>query len=157
MSKLQKQRILRWGLVIANMLAIFLFSGQTGEDSGELSGLLAAILSKAVWLGWVFQYINIRKAAHFSIYFLLGIFTIRAVALHTEQTKARIGAALVICFLYACSDELHQHFVPGRGPSFRDVLIDTAGALTSIGILTVVSWRRLKSSDKQVAAGQTFG
>jgi len=83
MSKLQKQRILRWGLVIANMLAIFLFSGQTGEDSGELSGLLAAILSKAAWLGWVFQYINIRKAAHFSIYFLLGIFTIRAVALHT--------------------------------------------------------------------------
>lgn len=134
MDKLQKQKMIRWSLVIANMLLIFLFSSQTGADSGELSGLVAAVLSKAAWLGWLLSLINIRKAAHFTIYFLLGIVTLRAVLLHTEQTKTAIIAALLLCFLYACSDEFHQSFVPGRGPSFLDVMLDTAGSLCGIVI-----------------------
>lgn len=36
--------------------------------------------------------------------------------------------SVLISFLYAVSDEYHQSFVPGRGPAFRDVLIDTIGA-----------------------------
>jgi VanZ family protein len=40
--------------------------------------------------------------------------------------------ALLFVFLYASSDEFHQSFVPGRGPAFSDVLIDTAGGLTGI-------------------------
>ena len=43
------------------------------------------------------------------------------------------GISLLISMLYACTDEFHQHFVPGRSCEVRDVLIDTAGAL--IGIL----------------------
>jgi len=30
-------------------------------------------------------------------------------------------------FLYACTDEFHQSFVPGRACLFRDVMIDTSG------------------------------
>ena len=41
---------------------------------------------------------------------------------------------MLICFVYACSDEWHQTFVPGRAGQFRDVLLDTAGSLT--GLLT---------------------
>jgi len=150
MSKLQKKRIIRWGLVTANMLVIFMFSGQTGEDSGELSSLVAAFLSKAAWLSWVLRSVSIRKAAHFFIYLMLGVFTLRAAALHTEQTGFRIGAALLICFLYACSDEFHQSFVPGRGPSFGDVLIDTAGALTGIGIAVAVWQQRLRQGPSRI-------
>lgn len=36
--------------------------------------------------------------------------------------------AEVFCALYACSDELHQYFVPGRSCRFFDVCVDSAGA-----------------------------
>jgi VanZ family protein len=31
--------------------------------------------------------------------------------------------------MYACLDETHQIFVPGRGPSLYDVALDSSGAL----------------------------
>lgn len=36
--------------------------------------------------------------------------------------------AEVFCALYACSDELHQYFVPGRSCRFFDVCVDSTGA-----------------------------
>ncbi|MFZ2371781.1 MAG: VanZ family protein, partial [Trichococcus flocculiformis] len=47
--------------------------------------------------------------------------------------------ALLFVFLYASSDEFHQSFIPGRGPAFTDVLIDTAGGLTGI---ILFEWRQ---------------
>lgn len=41
---------------------------------------------------------------------------------------------LLIGFLYAVSDEIHQYFVPGRAMQARDVLIDTVGVLLGIWI-----------------------
>ena len=35
----------------------------------------------------------------------------------------------------ACTDEFHQYFVPGRSAEFKDVCIDTAGALAGLMIL----------------------
>lgn len=52
-----------------------------------------------------------------------------------------IGLALLICVLYAISDEIHQHFVPGRGAQVKDVLIDSAGA--SVGIVGYLVLNRL--------------
>ncbi len=42
---------------------------------------------------------------------------------------------------YAGSDELHQHFVPGRQAAFRDVAIDSAGVLLGVMLGRVVRWR----------------
>lgn len=36
--------------------------------------------------------------------------------------------AEVFCALYACSDELHQYFVPGRSCKLFDVCVDSTGA-----------------------------
>jgi VanZ family protein len=36
--------------------------------------------------------------------------------------------SVVIASLYSATDEFHQAFVPGRGPSVVDCAIDTAGA-----------------------------
>lgn len=36
--------------------------------------------------------------------------------------------AELFCALYACSDELHQYFVPGRSCKFFDVCVDSTGA-----------------------------
>lgn len=42
--------------------------------------------------------------------------------------------------LYAVTDELHQHFVPGRSCELRDVCIDSAGVLCGI-LCMVIYWR----------------
>ena len=36
--------------------------------------------------------------------------------------------AEIFCALYACSDEFHQYFVPGRSCKFFDVCVDSTGA-----------------------------
>ncbi len=51
------------------------------------------------------------------------------------------AAALVLCLLYAASDEFHQLFVPGRSCQFRDVCIDTLGA--AAGILLLAALKKL--------------
>jgi VanZ family protein len=69
-----------------------------------------------------------RKIAHFSLYALLCFLWWRPLAPHAGATKAAIFA-LVICVVYAISDEYHQSFVPGRSSEAIDVAIDSAGAL----------------------------
>ena len=53
--------------------------------------------------------------------------------------------SLLICFLYACSDEIHQLFVPGRSGEARDVLIDTLGACLGVSFYYLV-FRKKKMS-----------
>lgn len=48
----------------------------------------------------------------------------------------RVGASLIIGIFYATSDEIHQCFIPGRGPQITDVIIDSMGVL--LGILLVI-------------------
>jgi VanZ family protein len=53
---------------------------------------------------------------------------------------ARLAAlSLLVCSLYALSDELHQAFLPARQASLWDVLLDCAGAA---GGLVLVGWVR---------------
>ena len=44
-------------------------------------------------------------------------------------------------------DEFHQRFVPSRGPSLRDVLIDTMGAIFfQVAIAIWISWRQNRAT-----------
>jgi hypothetical protein len=62
----------------------------------------------------------LRKLAHTGEYAVLGALLLRA--LHRDVPAFALGVA------YAISDELHQHFVPGRRGAPLDVLIDAGGA-----------------------------
>lgn len=66
----------------------------------------------------------LRKFAHVSIYALLGALLARALE--------RDAAALVCGIAYAVSDEVHQHFVPGRSGAVLDVGFDTLGVIAGI-------------------------
>ena len=117
------------------MGVIFLLSHQNGQDSSETSGILLELL-KFIGFGpgssvqGALSYL-VRKAGHFSEYLILAILFLRY---RKEQGSTGKSAfhALLFVFLYASSDEFHQSFIPGRGPAFSDVLIDTAGGLTGI-------------------------
>lgn len=129
---IMKRKYFRWFLVISWMAVIFMFSSQNGESSNEnnkfvvyLFNLLGLDLDKI--LGGLSSFI-IRKAAHFTEYFILYVLLHRALTEDYSKRKS-LSVSLIGTFLYACSDEIHQAFVPERGPSFRDVLVDTSGGL----------------------------
>lgn len=78
----------------------------------------------------------VRKTAHFTEYAILGsLFFINLRNTPKDLIKRPLVISILFSFLYACTDELHQIFVPGRSAQFRDVLIDTLGA--SFGCLLI--------------------
>jgi VanZ family protein len=88
-----------------------------------------------------------RKGAHLTEYAILAILFWRAVRPFVK-TDAHVwnwklaGAAVGFVALYAATDEYHQTFVPGRGPSIHDVVIDTAGAMGGMALLWLIwKWR----------------
>lgn len=136
----KKSKRVRWILLIGWMAFIFFMSSQNGDQSSEQSALVVQIFT---WLGIdLNSYFGdlatfiIRKGAHVSEYFILFILTYRVVLIYVDRKKAKLYS-LVVVFLYACSDEIHQYFVPGRGPAFKDVLIDTSGGVIA-GISSIV-------------------
>jgi VanZ family protein len=55
--------------------------------------------------------------------------------------------------LVACLDEWHQAYVPGRGSSVHDVLLDSGAALVAQIILWLMLRRRSTNQDLQYASG----
>jgi hypothetical protein len=104
-----------------------------------------------VWAGLIFGFsaapglgtglgtwdVVLRKLAHLAEYAVLGLLLGRAIVRRTLAAVAGIA--------YAGTDELHQHFVPGRQAALRDVAIDAAGVVT--GVLFVRALRRRHSSE----------
>jgi VanZ family protein len=74
----------------------------------------------------------LRKAAHVTEYAILGALLLRALG--------RADAAFALGVLYAATDELHQHFVPGRAGKPLDIAIDACGV--AAGVLAWRWWRR---------------
>src|SRR3954470_17134565 len=72
----------------------------------------------------------IRKCAHLTEYAVLAMLLWRAVRKDSRPWSWREATiAVLIVFLYASTDELHQMFVPTRTPMISDVFIDTSGAV----------------------------
>ena len=130
-----KNKWFAWGGVVAWMGLIFSFSAQPGSDSGALSGSIVESLLQmwhalfpAVSLEADTLHFIIRKGAHFTVYFILGLLVARALSKSLKIDKKHVCITIIICCLYAVSDEIHQAFVPNRGPSAWDVLLDTIGS-----------------------------
>ncbi|HEY9899895.1 MAG TPA: VanZ family protein [Pantanalinema sp.] len=134
-------RALRWGLVAAWMAVIFMASadGSSGEHSGalvraalELVGVEASP-ERLELIGLLF-----RKASHFTEYAILALLWAWAL----PKGRWRFVLAWAAATAYAASDELHQAFVPGRGPALFDVGIDAMGAATALVLCWL--WRRAR-------------
>ncbi|HAP79824.1 MAG TPA: hypothetical protein DCQ78_06715 [Ruminococcus sp.] len=132
MKGIKPRQIIFAVLSIVCMIIIFRFSADNAEESTEKSDFFVNILeSLPIALRNNLSFI-IRKTAHFSIYALLG-FLISGIFF-----KKEIFYTLSACFLYACTDEIHQYFVAGRSCRFQDVMIDTAGSFFGILIFILI-------------------
>jgi VanZ family protein len=75
----------------------------------------------------------VRKAAHFSEYFIFGILLMNVLNRRSGlTTNSQIRWAIPLGIIYAMSDELHQSIVPSRTTSARDIIIDTIGLVCGI-------------------------
>lgn len=123
------------------MVIIFYLSHQPVTISNGLSeGLTAVIVQNVEGISSNHEFNMdsanhiLRKNAHFFIYFVLGLFVSMALRKNGVARSWGFGLALLICVVYAISDEVHQFFIEGRGPQLKDVLIDSAGAFVGIGL-----------------------
>jgi VanZ family protein/phosphoserine phosphatase len=86
----------------------------------------------------------LRKIAHAAEFALLGFLLVRA--LGNEWAGLFAGAA------YAISDEIHQHFVPGRRAALLDVVVDTAGVAVGVYVVPRLFESRLGDSPRWLRA-----
>lgn len=138
-------KIFSWIAALLWMALIFYFSHQPATISNGLStGITEEILKTIERVSPAsnsdLDSVNhlIRKNAHFFIYLVLGVLVINALRGSGVEGYRRIGLGLVICVVYAVSDEFHQYFVEGRGPQLKDVLIDSLGAIVGIFIFCLI-------------------
>jgi VanZ family protein len=130
-----------------------IFAGSSDQGSFPRSSRIIGPI-----LRWLFPHLSdeiihatvvtVRKFAH------LGEYAVLAVLLSHALRKPRwgearpwdwsqAGRALALTALYAASDEFHQLFVPSRGASVWDVMLDTVGGAVGLVCLwAVVRWRR---------------
>ena len=147
-----KLNIIR-GILITALIAIFVtifgFSNQNSETSAGLSQKVTNFVVEFVpsiknmpekekeQAEYRIEKI-IRKIAHYSIYTLVGILLMALMTTYKIKELDRIAISMIIGVIYAATDEIHQAFVPGRGPLVTDVILDSIGVLTGICIVLLV-------------------
>lgn len=154
LKRQQLQIILSWIAVLLWMFLIFVLSAQPAPRSNGLSqkvteviiekvGLLVPLDIKTSTTTDLIKRFNhiVRKCAHVSEYFVLGALVMNAMKTSKVLKFKALIFSVLICILYAISDELHQLFVPGRGAQMMDVLIDSAGAIAGIGCIFLIKRR----------------
>ena len=146
------KKIIKFILIIVVMTTIFMFSSDNGSESNKKSdGLI--IKTAETFFGKDLSdveknkiinkyFVPVRKSAHFFIYFLLGFLVISYIKEFDEVTRKTMFMAILICLVYACSDEIHQLSVAGRSGEFFDVILDSIGS--SVGCICYYYMNKFK-------------
>lgn len=146
---------LKYWLPVLIWMAVVFGASSDSHSSQHSSSIVKPLLR------WLFPHMSeaeiesihhfLRKCCHLAEYAILGLLVFRAFICSKSGLPVwswpHAGGALLIVFLYACSNEFHQRFVPTRTSSFIDVLIDTAGG--AIGLLMAWiyhCWKKTKTT-----------
>lgn len=134
-------------LLVLWMSLIFYFSHQPSYTSDKASNgvidKLINIVEKVSKYEFNEEELNIinkslvfpvRKSAHFIIYLILGILFYNLIRLYMNKKFKILIISILMCVIYACSDEIHQLFIFSRSGELRDVLIDSIGSLLGVMI-----------------------
>ena len=144
---MNKKLIIRYTSMAVSVLLmalIFFFSSQNGNRSSEVSTGFSAVVKE------IFSYIlpenavnfiveYIRKFAHVFLYACLGAsVSVCVFTYNLGHGWLYFAVPMLICLVYACSDEVHQIFVEGRDGKILDVLVDAIGFILATVIANVI-------------------
>lgn len=142
MMKRTKTRLFLSGAMIVGILC-FIWGNSLlpGKDSGQLSGFIGTLLQKLLPF-WDLQsekgmYL-LRKAAHFSEFAALGFSFTWLYGMISKKRVWSLTLPLICGASAAAIDETIQLFSPDRGPSIKDVGIDTCGVVAGIAVMTLL-------------------
>lgn len=144
--------------VIFMMYVIFGFSSQDGATSSQLSykvsHKIVEVGSQIIGADLQPEEIDalatrfhgpLRKIAHMTEYFVLAITVAFPLYVYGLRGILLMLVAGFLCVAFACGDEYHQSYVDGRGPSKRDVLIDSFGVFWGIILVRIIGWTGRKT------------
>ena len=158
---MRKARIF-WGIcAVITMAAIFAFSSQTYNETMKTSDVIVKPIENAVRKdSSMFEsekeekdYIKklenrldlaVRKSAHMCIFGVLAICVYMFCKSMGMNDADAIIMTLVVCGLYAGSDEVHQRIVEKRQAKFADVCIDVFGAVITLVMIRLICLLRKK-------------
>ncbi len=158
-KNLTRKRIILVIIIICTLTVIWGHSFMSGEQSGAESSFIFKILQP--FLDFFAGEGNstelfVRKAAHFTEFFVLGteFFLLMLLTIGRKKTEKpqRLPVMMVNAWalgtLCALTDETIQLFSSGRGSAVSDVWLDSAGCLCSVllGSLVYILKRRRKQS-----------
>lgn len=147
MEQSKKRLIVRYiflALSVGLMALIFWFSSKDSDESGNMSDGAASVLGNFLRIFLSEEAVEsallyIRQYAHFFLYACLGV----SVSISVFTFPCGHGWAfwllpVLICLLYACTDEIHQLFVPGRSGKLSDVGVDALGFCLAVLVCNLV-------------------
>ncbi len=146
-----KLKYFSWLPAVIMMVIIFMFSSQEATTSDKNSLPIAQVAyeiyenisNQEIEHNKEQEIINsinlfVRKSAHVLEYALLSFL----IAFHIWACNKKVSIifllAIILSFLYASTDEFHQLYVEGRSGQFKDVLIDTSGAVLGSLMFTII-------------------
>lgn len=136
------KKYIKLGLLIIWLGVIYYLSSQNGEASADLSNGLLKQIADLLKIADIGQFIEtykvlIRKLAHFIEYFVLGV--LLYINMKEYTNKNVIVICIVLCALYATSDEIHQLMVSDRAFMISDIILDTFGGSCAILLSSLIS------------------
>lgn len=138
---------------LAMMYVIYGFSAQDASASGNLSFKVSykiveignEVLERGLDETEIEVFADrieypVRKLAHMTEYFMLAVAVSFPFYVYGLRGFPLMLVAGLICVAFAAGDEYHQSFVAGRGPSVKDVGIDSIGAFFGILTVQIICW-----------------
>ena len=78
-----------------------------------------------------------RTFMHGFVYFVLSFLTL--IASYFLKVKNMYIVAVSFTFIYSITDEIHQHFIPGRSCEINDILVDFIGNILAVVVFLMFS------------------
>ena len=130
------KRFFKLVLLVIWIIAMWTLSAQNSDVSTKTSQSVMNVTRSSA----VIDMVTLRNMAHIGEYIILSILAYW----NTEglNTKRRIILTFIFCFAFSISDEIHQHFVPGREVELFDIGLDSLGF--SFGCLLCYGWESIK-------------
>ena len=141
-----------WLVLIAGGWAAFIFATScTVVTTDQLFAFIGLFVSDAsvqqFELFWGIAWFTVVKSWHVTEF---GILTVCLIALFQTLSPHRplrsVGPSAFLAVLFAASDELHQTYVPQRGGTIWDVLIDSLDR----AIVCLIALVRIRSRTREL-------